>query len=86
MSADEWQDRAACKGAPIEWFFPDRGESLAPAQAVCNTCTVTAECLAESSVQYLGIPTAGVWGGMSARQRKLKKQTDDQPLDDRRSA
>jgi hypothetical protein len=59
-----WRIRAACRGADLEAFFPaftfptsrrpsdsrlaaDR-EAARPALAVCGTCSVHAECLAEA--------------------------------------
>ena len=57
----------ACRGADAELFFPDRGESLEPAKAVCAACAVSAECL-----QYAldAGERFGVWGGTSERERR----------------
>lgn len=82
MSAAQWWHRAACKGAPTEWFFPEQGKSLEPARAMCSTCPVSAECLAESLEDH-GYRIHGVWAGVSMNQRK---HVVDQPFDDRRSA
>jgi hypothetical protein len=40
-----WMELAACAGQPIEVFFPVRGQTAAPARAICSTCKVQPECL-----------------------------------------
>ncbi|WP_041298352.1 WhiB family transcriptional regulator [Ilumatobacter coccineus] len=80
MSGDEWRRRAACRGLSPSLFFPERGESNVEAKAVCASCSVSIECLNESQIRYLGIPTAGIWAGTTARERSYFK-TDDQPID-----
>lgn len=45
MSADRWQDRAACAGVQTVVFFPERGESSTAAKATCQTCPVRLDCL-----------------------------------------
>ena len=38
-----WQDRAACKGADADLFFPERGASTREAKRICKTqCEVRA--------------------------------------------
>lgn len=62
-----WRDEAACRGLDATMFFPGRGESAAPAQAVCAGCSARAEC-----VEY-ALRTSqrfGVWGGTTERQRR----------------
>ena len=69
----DWQDRAACKGKPGEWFFPNEHEA-APYEAarrVCNDCPVKAECLAwalENGERH------GMLGGASPRERSQMKR------------
>ncbi len=60
-----WMTQAACRGMGPETFFPELGDSLDPARAVCATCTVRGPCLdaALSSMEH------GVWAGTSARER-----------------
>jgi len=50
---DDWIDRAACRGKPLNWFHPEEGSrngKLPPiarrALALCATCPVMDECLA----------------------------------------
>ena len=54
-------------------FFPDNGEAprtLPVAQAICARCPVRQDCSDAGRGE-----TFGVWGGRSARQRKLAKRT-----------
>lgn len=61
-----WHADAACKGVETAVFFIERGASAARAKAVCNTCPVVEQCLAEA----LRNPwMLGIWGGTSERQR-----------------
>tara|TARA_R110000751_G_scaffold291415_1_gene398389 strand:+ start:465 stop:716 length:252 start_codon:yes stop_codon:yes gene_type:complete len=61
----KWRDLAECKGAPTEIFFPERGQSLEAAFAMCDCCAVVPECL-ESGMSEL----AGIWGGASRLERR----------------
>lgn len=61
-----WMGEAACRGVSPDLFFPDRGESTAPAKAVCAGCPVSDECL-EYAIR--GREMFGVFGGLSARER-----------------
>lgn len=67
-----WQDLANCLGADPELFFPERGESLASAKAVCAGCVVRLDCLEyalDMSEKF------GVWGGLSERERRQLRRT-----------
>ena len=55
----DWQKDAACREHPEVNFFPERGESTAPAKAVCSTCLVADECAAYALEN--GIKD-GIWG------------------------
>jgi len=57
----------ACRGVDPDVFFPDRGESLEPAKAVCAQCAVRDECL---EFALLAGERFGVWGGTSERERR----------------
>jgi WhiB family transcriptional regulator, redox-sensing transcriptional regulator len=63
-----WQDRAACRGADPDLFFPERGESADPARQICARCPVRQPCLAYAL--DIGI-TQGVWGGLAERERRV---------------
>jgi WhiB family redox-sensing transcriptional regulator len=66
----EWQRRAACRGAGIRMFFPERGEPTAPARSVCAHCPVSDECRA-FAVEDPDI--VGVWGNTSGRERQRSR-------------
>lgn len=64
----DWHADAACRYADGVTFFPERGESLEPAKAVCAGCPVDLQCelyALELDAEH------GVWAGQSAR--KLKR-------------
>ncbi len=75
MSCD-WPARAACKGKPQRWWFPNsKLEALNAnrAKEICSTCPVQEECLQfalNTNQQY------GIWGGCDRRdldnQRKYR--------------
>jgi WhiB family redox-sensing transcriptional regulator len=64
MSA--WQDQASCKGAPTDWFYPEGAEVNAEALYLCEKCPVIDECR-DHGVIY---EEWGIWGGLSASQRR----------------
>lgn len=68
-AAPAWHELAACRGMDVEVFFPEAGRQLQvrAAKQVCARCPVTAECLADALESGL---SHGVWGGLSARERK----------------
>lgn len=76
----DWLHQAACRntGADPELFFPvgDSGPALfqiAEAKAVCRRCPVIEVCLA---LALEGSEPAGVWGGLTAAERRaLKRRT-----------
>ena len=61
-----WRDFALCAETDPDAFFPEKGQSPHPAQAVCGQCFVRSECLgyamADTSLQ-------GVWGGLTEQER-----------------
>ncbi|MYF33346.1 MAG: WhiB family transcriptional regulator [Acidimicrobiaceae bacterium] len=62
-----WRADAACRGEPVEMFFPAWGRRFDAAKRICEECPVSGECLAAALAmdsQY------GVWGGLTARERK----------------
>ncbi|GAA2039306.1 hypothetical protein GCM10009740_35030 [Terrabacter terrae] len=71
---DEWAKEANCAGQDPEALFV-RGKAQHDAKAICKTCPVLAQCLAEaldSKTEF------GVWGGMTERERRalLRKRPD----------
>lgn len=67
VNQHHWTDLAACAGMPTEWWFPEPGDSVKEALAICQSCEVSAECL-----QYAldNGERFGLYGGTTARQRK----------------
>jgi WhiB family redox-sensing transcriptional regulator len=57
---------AVCLEHPEVEFFPERGQSVEPAKALCRRCLVRVECLAYA-VDDPDI--VGIWGGTSQRER-----------------
>lgn len=67
-----WHANAACRDSDVS-FFPERGESLAPARALCASCPVHDQCL--DYVMSTNEPVHGVWAGLSDRERaKLRRR------------
>ena len=62
-----WMEKAACKGAGVDAFFPDQNPPK-EVLAICNTqCSVREECLQyaiDSCEQH------GIWGGRTRSQRR----------------
>jgi WhiB family redox-sensing transcriptional regulator len=67
FASPAFMDLGSCRGMDPDVFFPDRGESLAPAKAVCGECIVRDECL-EYALDHG--ERFGVWGGTSERERR----------------
>lgn len=53
-----WRDQAACRGKPIEWFFPLTPYGTREAKALCKTCPVVDECATAGRNEPYG-----VWAG-----------------------
>lgn len=67
-----WLTWAACKGKDPAVFFPEVGQSVVPAVAICETCPVQNQCLDWALRNH---EVYGVWGGTSQRQRaRIKKR------------
>lgn len=68
----EWRDRAACLGKPMAWWYGDQFMSRV-AVAVCKSCPVRRECLADALDEEGGggsrIERHGIRGGMTPPQR-----------------
>jgi len=75
-STESWRTEAACRGLDTALFFPDRGESLTEARAVCASCPVSGAC-AEHAIRQS--ERYGVWGGTSGRQRRRTPHINDNP-------
>lgn len=64
----KWQQHAACKGHPPEWWHPEANDDAARdrAKQICYRCAVRSECLNHSMEN----PEAGIWGGLTEKERK----------------
>ncbi len=68
-----WVTAAACRGCSVDLFYADRSGSSTEALAVCATCPVRAECLADALAFERTVAVQevyGVRGGMSAMERR----------------
>src|SRR5947209_3901807 len=70
----EWITKASCSGQDPDALFVS-GKAQHDAKAVCKTCPVLAQCLAEALDSRTEF---GVWGGMTERERRalLLKRPD----------
>ena len=64
-----WRDRAACRGADPDLFFPDEGNAagIERAKQTCASCPVSWECL---SYAIESNQTEGIWGGTTRGERR----------------
>ena len=64
-----WQDRAACRNSPPEWFDAETDADAAKALRVCADCPARRECRLAAAADNV---RCGVWGGidLSAAQRQ----------------
>jgi WhiB family redox-sensing transcriptional regulator len=79
---EDWRNDAECvQHAGEVDFFPERGESVRAAKAVCAQCPVQSECL-EYAMQWNHL--SGVWGGLSERERRhlrrRRRGRDERPI------
>jgi len=65
--AARWRELAACRGADLNLFFPERGESAGAARQVCAACPVRQACLDYAISNRI---VHGVWGGLTERERR----------------
>lgn len=69
-----WAAAGRCRTAPVEAFFPTRGDDTKAAKEICRLCPVIDQC--RTYAVAAGASLAGVWGGTTARERRrLRVQT-----------
>jgi len=75
-----WQNRAACRGAPLELFFGPEGERPAErarresdALGLCAVCPVIDTCRSHALVMP---ERHGVWGGTTESARTAERKTE----------
>lgn len=60
-----WQADAACSGMDPALFYPERGESIDDAVAVCDGCPVQVQCREYGMTEHYGI-----WGSLAEQGRR----------------
>ncbi len=74
----DWREDSSCAGMDSEVFFPPSEDEAAamPAKEICALCPAQEQCL---SYALATNQTEGVWGGMSAGdRRRLRRRMRDQ--------
>lgn len=75
----DWLARAACRGKPISWWYPERGDRFEAQVAVmiCRGCPVRGECLADAvDLEDDAAYVFGIRGAMMPAQRVLLRQLE----------
>ena len=67
-----WMAVGSCRGSSMKVYFPERGASAERAREVCRSCPVQGECL---SYAMADPDLAGVWEGLTARERVRMRQS-----------
>ncbi len=65
-----WMAAGACRGEPLDTFFPVRGEPTDRVKALCRRCPVRREC-ADYAHEHPDL--VGIWGGLSQKERRQKR-------------
>lgn len=73
---ERWRKRAACRGKPIEWFFPARftGKPYEEGKALCKQCPVTKQCLELSEMNVSTGDRFGLFGGLTPNERRAMRR------------
>lgn len=64
--ADDWRDRAACRGLPPSLFFVEIGQTPKHGRRVCDACPVRLDCAIANAHERIGL-----WGGLTERQLRV---------------
>ncbi|MFR9796166.1 WhiB family transcriptional regulator [Streptomyces sp. MS06] len=75
-----WREQAACAGHNTSRWYPAGGTATAAALAICAGCPVRAECLHEALRLEPRDGRFGVWGGLTATERR-QLQASREPTD-----
>lgn len=86
---DDWDDRAACKGMPTEWWYAEQGTAvkmpagMRRALYTCwNKCPVREQCLRHALRQP---EHWGIWGGAEPTTRNAPYQRKTYPAVEKRA-
>ena len=76
MRVEYWRDRAACKGLPAQWFFPEIGgeKYFAKGKEICGICSVRTPCLELAKDFINSGDRYGLFGGLSPTDRKMARR------------
>ena len=72
IAENDWRRQAACQDTYADLWFPEQGDSIREAKEICEFCPVKAPCGQYALANDVGF---GVWGGMSAKERKAMRRT-----------
>lgn len=74
----EWQRDAACRGMPVEIFFPEDGSTLQATQAlaICAQCPVVQDCRAYADSTETVSTTCGVLGAETPNVRIARRRRE----------
>lgn len=82
-TASNWRNHAACKGMPLDVFFPtSQGDHCSAARKICTPCPVATYCLDDALAA--GTDLAGIWAGTSQKQRRAILRGQPIPTDDKK--
>lgn len=62
-----WMELALCREVQGEFWFPEKGEPIDEARAVCRRCPVCTTC-ANYAIKHE--VAHGVWGALSVKERQ----------------
>lgn len=71
IAPEPWTAEALCAEADPDAWFPEKGQPVAAAKAVCGRCDVRDECL-EFALRTR--EPFGIYGGMTARERRVLRR------------
>ncbi|NNH75783.1 WhiB family transcriptional regulator [Nocardia uniformis] len=66
-----WRELGLCAQTDPDVFFPEKGGSTREAKLVCGRCEVRWECLEYALAHD---ERFGIWGGLSERERRKRKE------------
>jgi len=69
-----WPERAACKGADPESFYPEEGSRFD--RSFCRSCGVRQECLDYAMGREKYGARWGLWGGLTPRERSALQRRE----------
>ena len=81
QQVENWKEHSACKDAPVEVFFVERGTTTVDdAREICFDCPVRVDCL-DYALRHG--EKFGVWGGLTEGERRpFRKLLAENPEQD----